>query len=82
MDVLVPVGSPSATRASAARTASAAGSRGERWLAIAAGLCAAGPIIASTLRALVHGWIPAGDQAIIATRAYEVFTSRFPLVGQ
>src|SRR4029077_13283629 len=46
------------------------------------GLCAAGPVIASTLRALVDGWMPAGDQAIIATRAYDVFTSRTPLVGQ
>jgi hypothetical protein len=54
----------------------------ERWLTLAVGLCAAGPIIASTLRALVDGWIPAGDQAIIATRAYEVLTSRSPLVGQ
>jgi hypothetical protein len=53
-----------------------------RWLTLAAGLCASGPVIASTLRALVHHWAPAGDQAIIATRAYEVFTSRFPLVGQ
>lgn len=38
--------------------------------------------MASTLRALVDGWLPAGDQAIIATRAYDVFTSRTPLVGQ
>ncbi len=54
----------------------------DRWLAVAAGLCAAGPVIASTLRALHHGWLPAGDQAIIATRAYDVLTSRTPLVGQ
>jgi hypothetical protein len=45
------------------------------------GLCAAGPIIASTLRALRDGWIPAGDQANIATRAHDVLTSRTPLVG-
>jgi hypothetical protein len=38
-------------------------------------------VIASTVRALIHGWIPAGDQAIIATRAYDVFTSHTPLVG-
>jgi hypothetical protein len=82
MDILVPVGSPSAGRAAATRASAATGRRSERWVAIVVGLCAAGPIIASTLRALIHGWIPAGDQAIIATRAYEVFTSRFPLVGQ
>jgi hypothetical protein len=38
--------------------------------------------MASTLRAMIDGWIPAGDQAIIATRAYDVLTSRTPLVGQ
>ena len=53
-----------------------------RWLTLVVGVCAAGPVIASTLRALVHGWLPAGDQAIIATRAYDVLTSRTPLVGQ
>ncbi len=54
----------------------------DRWLAVTVGLCAAGPVLASTLRALLEGWLPAGDQAIIATRAYDVFTSRTPLVGQ
>jgi hypothetical protein len=54
----------------------------DRWLAIGVGLCAAGPVMASTLRALIDGWLPAGDQAIIATRAYDVLTSRTPLVGQ
>ncbi|HEY5045078.1 MAG TPA: hypothetical protein VII53_04410 [Solirubrobacteraceae bacterium] len=39
-------------------------------------------MILSTTRALIHGWTPAGDQAIIATRAYDVFTSHTPLVGQ
>jgi hypothetical protein len=54
----------------------------DRWLALGVGLCAAGPVMASTLRALRDGWLPAGDQANIATRAYDVFTSRTPLVGQ
>jgi hypothetical protein len=54
----------------------------ERWLTLAVGLCAAGPVMAATLRALLDGWLPAGDQAIIATRAYDVFTSHTPLVGQ
>ncbi len=45
-------------------------------------MCAAGPIVFTTLRALADGWRPAGDQAIIATRAYDVFTSHTPLVGQ
>jgi hypothetical protein len=38
-------------------------------------------VIASTVRALHDGWVPAGDQANIATRAYDVFTSHTPLVG-
>jgi hypothetical protein len=54
----------------------------DRWLSLAVGLCAASPVTASTLRALIDGWMPAGDQANIATRAYDVFTSRTPLVGQ
>ena len=55
--------------------------RSDRWLAPVVGLCAAGPVIASTLRALRDGWVPAGDQANIATRAHDVLTSRTPLVG-
>jgi hypothetical protein len=38
-------------------------------------------VIASTVRALRDGWIPAGDQANIATRAHDVLTSHTPLVG-
>jgi hypothetical protein len=53
----------------------------DRWLTIAVGLCAAGPVIASTLRALSDGWLPAGDQANIAIRAHDVFSSHTPLVG-
>ncbi len=68
--------------ASADALAGTRGWLGERWLTIVVGLCAAGPVIASTLRALIHGWVPAGDQAIIATRSYDVLTSHTPLVGQ
>jgi hypothetical protein len=51
------------------------------WLALALGVCAAGPVIAATIHALIDGWLPAGDQANIATRAYDVFSSRSSLVG-
>ena len=51
------------------------------WLALVLGLCASGPVIAATIHALIDGWLPAGDQANIATRAYDVFTSRSSLVG-
>ena len=55
--------------------------KGDRWLAPVVGLCAAAPVIASTVRALLDGWMPAGDQANIATRAFDVFTSHTPLLG-
>jgi hypothetical protein len=51
------------------------------WLTPVVGLCAAAPVIVSTSRAVSDGWMPAGDQANIATRAYDVLTSRTPLVG-
>jgi hypothetical protein len=76
-------------RAEGVAAAGAAGRAGRvgawlqgRGLTLAVGVCAAGPVIAATLRAVAAGWLPAGDQAIIATRAYDVLTSRTPLVGQ
>ena len=53
----------------------------ERHLALAAGLAASIPVIVSTIRALAAGWAPEGDNAVIATRAYDVLTSLTPLVG-
>src|SRR5947209_3991605 len=53
-----------------------------RALTFAAGLGASLPIVLSTLRALRDGWVPFGDQAVIATRAYDVFSAHAPLVGQ
>jgi hypothetical protein len=50
-------------------------------LALALGLIAAVPVIAATLHGAIDGWLPAGDQANIATRAHDVFTSRSSLVG-
>jgi hypothetical protein len=49
---------------------------------IAAGLAAAIPVMSSTSRAVRAGWVPAGDDGIIATRAWDVMTSHTPLVGQ
>lgn len=53
-----------------------------RTLTLAAGLGAAVPVIAATVKAVRDGWIPVADQGIIATRSYDVFTSHAPLVGQ
>lgn len=57
------------------------------WLAprletIAAGFAAAIPVIVAGAHALRAGWQPGADQAIIVTRAYDVFTSHAPGVGQ
>ena len=49
---------------------------------IAAGLAAAIPVISSTVKAVRAGWVPAGDDGIIATRGWDVLSSHTPLVGQ
>jgi hypothetical protein len=50
--------------------------------AIAAGVAAAIPVLRSTVHAVSIGWQPAGDDGIIVTRAWDVFTAHSPLVGQ
>ncbi|MFI5003784.1 MAG: hypothetical protein ACHQE6_02100 [Solirubrobacterales bacterium] len=59
-----------------------AGRLGEPLLTLAAGLAAAIPVIAATVRAVQDGWVPVADRGIIATRAHDVLTSHMPLVGQ
>ena len=49
---------------------------------VAAGLAAALPIVVSTLHAVTVDWVPLGDNAYTAVRAFDVFTDRSPLVGQ
>ncbi len=46
------------------------------------GAAASIPVINSTVKAVRAGWMPAGDDGIIATRGWDVFTSHTPLVGQ
>ncbi len=53
-----------------------------RALTLTTGACAAIPVISATVKALRAHWVPGADQAIIATRAYDVFTSHPPRVGQ
>jgi hypothetical protein len=55
---------------------------GEHRLVLAAGLIAALPVIVSTGHALVHDWIPVGDNASTAVRSYDVLSAHSPLVGQ
>jgi hypothetical protein len=51
-------------------------------LTLALGACAALPVIAAAGRALHEGYQPVADRGIIATRAFDVFSSHTPLVGQ
>lgn len=53
-----------------------------RRLTIAMVMLATLPVIASAVRAFSIGWVPVGDDAVIAVRAYDVLTTRSPLVGQ
>src|SRR5947199_112209 len=55
---------------------------GRRALTLATGLSASVPVIVATVNAVRDSWVPGADQGIIATRAYDVFTSHAPLVGQ
>ena len=60
--------------------ASARGLDDRRLVAVAVVVVAA-PVVAALIRALDAGYVVNGDQAIIAARATDVFTARFPLVG-
>jgi hypothetical protein len=51
-------------------------------LTLIAGLAASAPLIVSMAKASAAGWQPAGDEGIIAMRAYDVLSSHSPLVGQ
>jgi hypothetical protein len=51
-------------------------------LTLCTGLAASLPVIVAAIRGAAAGWVPAADQGIIATRAYDVFSSHTPLVGQ
>jgi hypothetical protein len=65
----------------AAGRSQVAGAR-ERVLAVAVGAGASLPVVVATVRALRAQWMPLGDQGIIATRAFDVFTTHAPLLGQ
>jgi hypothetical protein len=49
---------------------------------LATGFAAALPVMASTFRGLRDGWVPTGDDGIIASRAIDVLTAHTPLLGQ
>ncbi len=61
---------------------SLAGGVSSRIPYVLAGAAAAIPVINSTVKAVHAGWVPAGDDGIIATRGWDVLTSHTPLIGQ
>ena len=65
------------------RDRAAAGGRwlSERWLVLASGLAAALPVIVSMAHIAASGWVPLGDDAMIAIRSFDVLTAHSPLVG-
>jgi hypothetical protein len=65
-----------------ARGSSAVQAVGAHMPPIAAGLAASIPVIGSTVKAVRAGWMPVGDDGIIATRAWDALTPHTPLVGQ
>jgi hypothetical protein len=52
------------------------------WLTLGVGVLAATPVILSTARGVTEGWTAVGDDAVIALRSFDVFSSHPPLVGQ
>src|SRR5437588_2267819 len=54
----------------------------EFWLTAVACVGTALPVIVSTVRGMAAGYVPNGDRGVIAIRAYDVFTSNTPLIGQ
>jgi hypothetical protein len=54
----------------------------QRALTLATGLAAAVPVLVANIRAVRDGWLPVADMGVVATRAWDVFTSHTPLVGQ
>ena len=49
---------------------------------VATGLAASIPVLVSTANAVSAGWVPAGDDGIIATRGWDVLSAHTPNVGQ
>jgi hypothetical protein len=45
------------------------------------GLVAGAPVVAVAVHAIAAGWVPDGDRADYAVRAYDVFSDRAPLLG-
>lgn len=63
------------------RLARRAGFAARNGLALWAGLAAGLPIVVATVHGVLVGWLPVGDDGLIAARSYDVFTSDTPLVG-
>ncbi|MEI8238809.1 MAG: hypothetical protein WCI22_05265 [Actinomycetota bacterium] len=54
--------------------------RPDRWMVVAWAIAVV-PVVVATVRAVRRGWLPIGDNALVAIRAHDVFTSHHPLLG-
>ena len=52
-----------------------------RMIAIVVIAIACLPIVVATVRALLHHWIPIGDDGLLAIRAQDLFSRHIPLLG-
>ena len=52
-----------------------------RLVAVAAIVAAVVPVLLAGVRGAVHGWMPTGDDAYSAVRAWDVFSSNPPFLG-
>jgi hypothetical protein len=69
-------------RGGAAPAADAEGaSATTRWLAVIATAAAAVPVVVAGVRGTIRGWIPTGDDAYSAVRAWDLFSADPPLLG-
>src|SRR3954470_21380845 len=59
----------------------AAGWLARNRLVLAVGLAASLPVIVSAIEAVSAGWLPLGDDAITAVRAYDVLSTHSPALG-
>jgi hypothetical protein len=65
----------------AARHPVATGGLTDRRVLLLTGALTSLPVVVATVQALVSGWVPMWDDALIAVRSIDVFSARSPLLG-
>ncbi len=52
------------------------------WVFAVVAVCVVAPVVVALVKAINADWTPLSDDAVIATRAYDVLSGHSPLVGQ